>query len=128
VALVGEPAFTICAFCLMTSAGVRMAHETSSARDEAPAWTTAMGRTPLGDAFVVLSWVKSVFVRSYVVKNAPAETCQTKSSRVRAKNGKLKCRKVDFLHEGKVAIITLPSPWYTPRNNAGFGFPVEALV
>jgi hypothetical protein len=65
---------------------------------------------------------------AYVVKNAPAETCQTKSSRVRAKNGKLKCRKVDFLHEGKVAIITLPSPWYTPRNNAGFGFPVEALV
>jgi hypothetical protein len=26
---------TICAFCLMTSAGVKMAHETSSASDDA---------------------------------------------------------------------------------------------
>lgn len=34
---------TICAFCLMTSAGVRMAHETSSASDEAAAWMTGLG-------------------------------------------------------------------------------------
>jgi hypothetical protein len=66
VALVGEPAFTICAFCLMTSAGVRMAQETSSAREE------ALGRTPLGEEDVVLRFVKRVFVRSYVVKKAPA--------------------------------------------------------
>jgi hypothetical protein len=72
VALVGEPAFTICAFCLMTSAGVRMAQETSSAREEAEACTTAMGRTPLGEEDVVLRFVKRVFVRSYVVKKAPA--------------------------------------------------------
>jgi hypothetical protein len=61
---VGEPALTIWAFCLMTSAGVRIAHETSSASDEAPAWTTAIGRTPLGEEDVVLSFVKSVLVRS----------------------------------------------------------------
>ena len=72
MALVGEPWETICAFCLMTSAGVRMAQETSSPREEAPAWTAAMGRRPLGDEDVVLRRVKSVFVRSYVVKNAPA--------------------------------------------------------
>jgi hypothetical protein len=64
VAFVCEPAFTICAFCLMTSAGVRMAQETSSAREDAPAWTTAMGKTPLGDEEVVLRRVKRVFVRS----------------------------------------------------------------
>jgi hypothetical protein len=33
-----------------------------------------------------------------------------------------------FLHEGNVAIITLPIPWYTPRNRAGFGFPVCGFV
>jgi hypothetical protein len=75
VAFVGEPAFTICAFCLMTSAGVKMAHETSSASDDALACTTAIGRTPLGDEDVVFSRVKAAFVRSYVVKNAPAATC-----------------------------------------------------
>jgi hypothetical protein len=75
VALVGDPALTICAFCLITSAGVRIAHETSSASDDALAWTNAIGRTPLGDEVVVLSCVKSVFVRSYVVKNAPAVAC-----------------------------------------------------
>jgi hypothetical protein len=69
---VGEPDETICAFCLMTSAGVRMAHETSSARDEAPAWTRATGKTPSGDEDVVLRRVKRDLVRSYVVKNAPA--------------------------------------------------------
>jgi hypothetical protein len=41
-----------------------MAQETSSAREEAPAWTTAMGKTPLGDEEVLLRRVKSVFVRS----------------------------------------------------------------
>jgi hypothetical protein len=56
----------------MTSAGVRIAHDTSSASDDAPAWTTAIGRRPLGDEDVVLSRVKSDFVRSYVVKKAPA--------------------------------------------------------
>ena len=35
---------TICAFCFITSAGVRMAQETSSAKEEAEAWTKAMGR------------------------------------------------------------------------------------
>lgn len=35
VALVGEVLETICAFCFITSAGVRMAQETSSAREEA---------------------------------------------------------------------------------------------
>lgn len=29
---------TICAFCLITSAGVRIAQETSSAREEAMLW------------------------------------------------------------------------------------------
>lgn len=77
VAFVGDPALTIWAFCLMTSAGVRIAHDTSSASDDAPAWTTAIGRTPFGDEEVVLSLVKSDFVRSYVVKKAPAAICQT---------------------------------------------------
>lgn len=31
-------------------------------------------------------------------------------------------------HDGSVAIITLPTPWYRPRNSAGFGFPVAACV
>lgn len=64
MALVEEPADTICAFCLMTSAGVRMAQETSSAREEALAWTRAMGRTPFGEEVVVLRRVKRDFVRS----------------------------------------------------------------
>ena len=34
---------TIWEFCFMTSAGVRMAHETSSAVPDAAAWTVAMG-------------------------------------------------------------------------------------
>jgi hypothetical protein len=75
VAFVDEPALTICAFCLITSAGVKMAHETSSASDDALACTNAIGKTPFGDDDVVLSRVKSVLVRSYVVKNAPAAAC-----------------------------------------------------
>jgi hypothetical protein len=61
-----------------------MAHETSSASDDALAWTTAIGRTPLGDEDVVLSRVNSAFVRSYVVKNAPATICQIKFSSFQA--------------------------------------------
>ena len=48
----------------MTSAGVSIAQDTSSASEDAPAWTTAIGRRPLGDEDVVLSCVKSDFVRS----------------------------------------------------------------
>ena len=55
---------TICAFCLMTSAGVRMAQDTSSAREEAEAWITAMGRIPWGEEDVVFRRVKRDFVRS----------------------------------------------------------------
>jgi len=64
---------TIWAFCLITSAGVRMAQDTNSAREEAEAWTRAMGRTPSGEADVVFQRVKRDFVCSYVVKNAPAD-------------------------------------------------------
>lgn len=35
---------TIWAFCLMTSAGVRMAQETHSAREEERAWVSGVGR------------------------------------------------------------------------------------
>lgn len=59
-----EPEDTICAFCLMTSAGVRMAHETSSAREEAAAWITGVGRRPLGWEEVVLRREKRDLVRS----------------------------------------------------------------
>lgn len=49
VAFVGDPAETICAFCLITSAGVRMAHETSSAVEEAAAWRKGSGIRPSGE-------------------------------------------------------------------------------
>jgi hypothetical protein len=48
----------------MTSAGVRMAQETSSAREEAAAWITGVGRRPLGREDVVLRSEKRVLVRS----------------------------------------------------------------
>jgi hypothetical protein len=48
----------------MTSAGVRMAQETSSAREEALAWTRGRGRIPIGEEGVVLRRVKRDFVRS----------------------------------------------------------------
>jgi hypothetical protein len=35
---------------------------------------------------------------------------------------------LEFLHDGSVAMITLPMPWYIPRNNAGLGFPVAWFV
>jgi hypothetical protein len=54
---------TICAFCFMTSAGVRMAQETSSDREEAEAWTKAMGRMASFLEFV-LRRVKRDFVCS----------------------------------------------------------------
>lgn len=55
---------TICAFCLITSAGVRIAQETSSASEEAAAWMTGTGRMPSGREGVVLRLVKRDFVRS----------------------------------------------------------------
>lgn len=57
---------TICAFCLITSAGVRMAQETSSAVDEAAAWSKGTGIRPLGCEVLLvgLRWVKRDFVRS----------------------------------------------------------------
>lgn len=65
MAFVGEPEETICAFCLITSAGVRMAQDTSSAIEEAPAWRTGVGMRPFGCVDVVgLMRVKKAFVRS----------------------------------------------------------------
>jgi hypothetical protein len=64
---------TICAFCFITSAGVRMAQETSSAREDALAWMKGVGMRPSGRAEVEgLTRVRSAFECSYVVKNAPA--------------------------------------------------------
>jgi hypothetical protein len=48
----------------MTSAGVRIAHDTNSAKEEADAWTKAMGRIPLGDVKDVFQRVNSDFVCS----------------------------------------------------------------
>lgn len=48
MAFVGELADTICAFCFITSAGVRMAQDTSSAREEAVAWIMGWGIRPVG--------------------------------------------------------------------------------
>lgn len=62
--VVEEEDETICAFCFITSAGVRMAQETSSAREEAEAWIKGVGRRPLGEEVVVFRRVKSDFVRS----------------------------------------------------------------
>lgn len=72
---------TICAFCFITSAGVRSAQDTSSASDEAAAWTRGVGTTvvlvPL-EHVVVLRRVKMALECSYVVKKAPAicQSCQ----------------------------------------------------
>lgn len=55
---------TICAFCFITSAGVRMAQDTSSASEEAAAWITGVGSKPLGCEDVEFSSVKRDFVRS----------------------------------------------------------------
>lgn len=65
VALVGEVLETICAFCFMTSAGVRIAHDTSSAREEAVEWMKGAGTKPSGRLAVDgLRWFRSDFVRS----------------------------------------------------------------
>lgn len=40
----GDRAVIICAFCLRTSAGVRMKQETDSAMEEAMPWMTGVGR------------------------------------------------------------------------------------
>ena len=65
VAWVGDPALTICAFFLITSAGVRMAQDTSSASEDALAWITGVGTRPLGWVVVDgLTRVRSAFVRS----------------------------------------------------------------
>jgi len=63
-----EPAdcCSICAFCLITSAGVRMVHEASSAPAEASAWTKASG-TLEGSAEP-----RADLADSYVRKKAPA--------------------------------------------------------
>ena len=53
MAFADDSAETICAFCLMTSAGVRMAQDTNSAMDEAAAWITGVGIKPSGRADVV---------------------------------------------------------------------------
>lgn len=80
----------ICAFCLRTSAGVSMKHDTASAVEDAIALITGIGREWLnGRRKLVLEedWVrysdapvlvmvddscKLHFIASYVVKNAPA--------------------------------------------------------
>lgn len=79
----------ICAFCLRTSAGVSMKHDTASAVEEAIALMMGLGREWVnGRRKVVLEdWVRSWnvpvlvmvddsckvhFIASYVVKNAPA--------------------------------------------------------
>lgn len=65
VAFVGEEDATICAFCFITSAGVRMAHDTNSAMDDAPAWRMGVGIRPVGeDAVLGFKRAKRDFVRS----------------------------------------------------------------
>lgn len=48
----------------MTSAGVRMAQDTSSAREEAVAWIMGVGRRPSGWVVVVLRSVRRDLLRS----------------------------------------------------------------
>ena len=54
---------TIWAFCFITSAGVRMAQETSSAKEEAEAWIRGRGRIVVLEE-VVFQAVKRHFVCS----------------------------------------------------------------
>jgi hypothetical protein len=63
----------ICAFCFITSAGVRMAQEMSSAREEAAEWMMGCGRSGV-EWRVGLCFARRDFVLSYVVKNAPAKS------------------------------------------------------
>jgi hypothetical protein len=61
-----------CAFCLITSAGVRRKQETDSATEEDSAFIRGVGRECAWD-FLELLRVALTF--SYVVKNAPAVCC-----------------------------------------------------
>ena len=65
---------TTCAFCLRTSAGVRMKHDTSSPIEDATEWMTGVGinRALLAPIVGFRRW-RRLFVPSYVVKNAPAK-------------------------------------------------------
>ena len=72
-----EAMLTTCAFCLMTSAGVRTAQETISAADEATPWIRGTGRVNAVLGLAVEEDGVSPrmrFTDSYVVKNAPART------------------------------------------------------
>lgn len=113
----------------MTSAGVRMAQETSSAREEAAAWMTGVGRRPWGCEEVELRLWKRDLVRSYVVKKAPAGGCHQHHCICVIQSFQLfSHNEIMLIHDGSVAIITLPTPWYMPLNNAGLGFPVAEFV
>lgn len=63
---------TICAFCLRTSAGVRMKHDTSSPVEEASACMTGVGKSGFPEGREGLVVWRMDLVASYVVKNAPA--------------------------------------------------------
>lgn len=86
-----ELVLTICAFCLRTSAGVSMKHDTASAVDEAIPLIIGLGREWVNGRWKLdfEDWVKysdfssvgfvrvdescrAHFMASYVVKNAPA--------------------------------------------------------
>jgi hypothetical protein len=78
----------------MTSLGVRIAHDTSSAIDEAAECTMGDGSDDNG--------VRRVFIDSYVRKKAPAE-CHVSISEFDMHLG-------EAIQDGKVARITLPIP------------------
>lgn len=63
----------ICAFCLRTSAGVRIKQDTSSASADAALWMIGCGIR--GDEYpfkIGLACAKRSFAPSYMVKKAPA--------------------------------------------------------
>lgn len=63
----------ICAFCLMTSAGVRTRHDASSAMDEAAESINGCGTWGRCDPFRIgLILLKPLLRASYVVKNIAA--------------------------------------------------------
>ena len=97
---------TICAFCLMTSAGVRIRHDASSAIDEAAEWTIGRGINGCCDPLRVgLIFIQPLLTASYVVKKIPATNSQYRTIIIEMDS-----------HEGKVTRITLPTPWYKPLN------------
>lgn len=85
-----------------------MAQDTSSAIEEADEWIKGVGMRPLGCEDVDgLIRVNSAFVRSYVVKKAPAVFRQCPASTA------LSSRRGQSgwdSHEGSVAMMTLPMP------------------